>query len=93
MFTHMAIHHPKPEHVGELLASMQRVNDAAAGRPGLLSMKAWREIDGGRVVAFATWDSKASWQAAASEVFAVVANNPFDLWETEDIEVMFLEAD
>jgi len=93
MFTHMAIHHPKAEHLDDVLASMNRVNAAAAGRPGLLAMKAWREIDGGRVVALATWDSREAWQAAAAEVFAVVANDPFDVWESEQIEVMYLHAD
>ena len=93
MFTHMAIHHPKPEHRDDVLASMNRVNIAAAGRPGLLAMNAWREIDGGRVVAFATWDSRESWQAAAAEIFAVVAHDPFDQWETDQIDVMYLEAE
>jgi len=93
MFTHMAIHHPKAEHLDDVLASMDRVNAAAAGRPGLIAMKAWREIDGGRVVALATWDSREAWQAAAAEVFAVVANDPFDVWESEKIDVMYLHAD
>jgi heme-degrading monooxygenase HmoA len=93
MFTHMAIHRPKPEYIEDVLASMNRVNAAAAGAHGLLAMNAWREIDGDRVVAFATWQSKESWQAAASEIFAVVANDPFDLWEQGQIEVMYLEAD
>ena len=89
----MAIHRPKPEYLDDVLASMQRVNAAAAGAPGLISMNAWREIDGQRVVAFATWDSRESWQTAAPAIFAVVENDPFDLWEASEIEVMYLEAD
>lgn len=33
MFVHLAIHHPKPEYVDDVLASMHRVDKAAEGAP------------------------------------------------------------
>jgi hypothetical protein len=37
------------------------------------------------------WESMDAFQAAADDIFAVVANDPFDLWESEPVESMFLE--
>jgi hypothetical protein len=42
MFMHLVIHHPKPEHVDEVLASMGRAAAAGPGVPGLVAMGPWR---------------------------------------------------
>lgn len=43
IFAHLSIHYPKPEHVGDVLASMQRLADAAQGAPGLIAIGPWRD--------------------------------------------------
>jgi heme-degrading monooxygenase HmoA len=91
MFTHLAIHRPKPEYQDDLLASMNRVGTAAAGAPGLIRIDAWKELGGERLVGISTWESKDSFEAVAAKIFAVVQDDPFDLWEDKPIESMLLE--
>lgn len=91
MITHLAIHRPKPEYKDDVLASMRSVDAAAAGATGLIRINGWREMDGDRLVGISTWESMEAFQAAADSIFAVVQNDPFDLWEDEPIQSMFLE--
>jgi heme-degrading monooxygenase HmoA len=91
VITHLAIHRPKPEYREELLASMRRVDAAAAGKPGLIRINGWREIDGNRLVGISMWESMDAFRAASDDIFAVVSNDPFDLWESGPVESMFLE--
>ncbi len=92
MFTHMAIHHPKPEHRAAVLASMGRVDAAATGSPGLIRINAWSEVDGIRLVGIAMWESRAAFEAAAPRMFAAVADDPFEVWSTAPAENFYLEA-
>jgi heme-degrading monooxygenase HmoA len=80
MFVHMAIHHPKPEYAADLLASMHRVGAAAQGTPGLIEIDAWRDTGSDRLLGLARWESEADYQAASEAIFAVVADDPFDVW-------------
>ncbi|HEY5231303.1 MAG TPA: antibiotic biosynthesis monooxygenase [Galbitalea sp.] len=91
MITHLAIHHPVPEYRAELLASMRRVDAAAAGQPGLIRINGWSEIDGDRLVGISMWESMDAFRAARGAIFATVADDPFDLWESGPVESMFLE--
>jgi Antibiotic biosynthesis monooxygenase len=90
MFVHLAIHHPKPEHVGDLLASMHRVDEAAAGAPGLVQIGAWRDQDSDRLVGLALWESEEAFQVAAPRIFAAVADDPFDEWSARPPEILHL---
>ena len=85
MFTHIAIHTPKPEHRDDVIASMQRARAAGDGAKGLLQMGPWREIDGGRLVGLALWESREAFLAAAPGIFAAVADDPFDEWHAEPV--------
>jgi heme-degrading monooxygenase HmoA len=80
MFVHLAIHHPKPEHADELLASMHRVEVAAQGAPGLIQIGAWRDQRSDRLVGLAVWESAEAFQASAGQIFQAVADDPFDQW-------------
>jgi len=80
MFVHLAIHHPKPEHADDLLASMHRVDAAAQGAPGLVQIGAWRDQRSGRLVGLALWESAEAFEASAERIFAAVADDPFDQW-------------
>jgi hypothetical protein len=80
MFVHLAIHYPKPEYAGDLLASMHRVDKAAQGAAGLVQIGAWRDERSGRLVGLAMWESAEDFQAAAERIFQVVENDPFDRW-------------
>ena len=91
MFTHIAIHSPKPEHRDEVIASMQRAGAASDGAEGLLQMGPWQEIDGGRLVGLANWESREAFLAAAPDILAVVGADPFDEWEAEPAVSLHLE--
>lgn len=91
MFTHIAIHHPRPEHRDTVLASMRRVEAASLGAAGLIRMGPWREVEGLRLVGIATWENRAAFEAAAPGIFAAVADDPFELWETRPAESLYLE--
>ena len=91
MFTHLAIHRPKPEYQDDLLASMKRVGAAAAGATGLIRINAWKELNGERLVGISMWESKEAFEAVADKIFEVVQDDPCDVWEDEPIQSMFLE--
>lgn len=91
MITHLAIHRPKPEYREDVLASMRRVDAAAAGSPGLIRINGWRELDGERLVGISMWESMDAFRAASERIFAAAAQDPWDLWEDVPVESMFLE--
>jgi heme-degrading monooxygenase HmoA len=91
MITHLAIHHPKLEYKDDVLASMRRVDAAAAGSAGLIRINGWREIDGDRLVGISMWESMDAFRAAADDIFAAAENDPWELWEDMPVESMFLE--
>ena len=91
MITHLAIHHPKSEYKEDVLASMRRVDAAAAGSVGLIRINGWREIDGDRLVGISMWDSMEAFRSASDRIFATARNDPWDLWEDVPVESMFLE--
>jgi heme-degrading monooxygenase HmoA len=94
MFTHVAIHYPKPQYREELRQSMRRIDAAAQGMPGLVRIGDWAEVDGGtRLVGIATWQSREHFEAAAEKLFATVANDPFDLWQERKADNLFVERD
>jgi heme-degrading monooxygenase HmoA len=80
MFVHLAVHHPKPEHADDLLASMHRVDQAAQGAPGLIQIGAWRDQRSDRLVGLALWESAEAFEASAERIFQAVADDPFDQW-------------
>ena len=91
MITHLSIHYPRPEYREALLESMRRVDAAAETQPGLVRIHAWVELGGDRMFGIAQWESMEAFEAAAPTVFAVVRDDPFDVWEYQRPEVMLLE--
>ena len=90
MFVHLAVHHPKPEHAADLLASMGRVDEAAQGSPGLIQIGAWQDQRSGRVVGLAMWESQEAFAASAERIFQAVADDPFDQWLGQPPDVFHL---
>jgi Antibiotic biosynthesis monooxygenase len=90
MFVHLAVHHPKPEYVDDVLASMHRVDKAAAGTPGLIQIGAWRDQDSNRLIGLAMWESEEAFKAAAPRIFQLVADDPWDEWCEQPIDVFRL---
>ena len=58
----LAIHHPKPDHVDDLVAAMGRFGSTLGTIPGMVGASAWR--DGERVVAISIWESRESFIVA-----------------------------
>lgn len=93
MFTHLAIHYPRPEYRDELRASMRRVDAAARACPGIVRVDAWDEAGGDRLIGIALWESREAFEASHDRVFAVVADDPFDLWCASPTDVMHLDIE
>ena len=77
-----AVHTPLPEHRDDILAAMRRMNAAAAGIDGLEAVGAFDDADAGQLVAITLWSSLEAMQAGMQRLGAVVADVPFDRWET-----------
>jgi heme-degrading monooxygenase HmoA len=90
MFVHLAIHHPKPEHIEDLLASMHRVDSAAKGSPGLVQIGAWRDARSDRLVGLAIWESRDAFEASKERIFDAVADDPIMDWSTRPPESFHL---
>ena len=92
MVIHMSIHVPNPGYEHEVLASMNRVRLAALGTPGLVHIGPWREDGGGRILGIAMWESRAHWEAAIPNLFAVAeADDPDGTWHASPPERILLE--
>ena len=91
MFAHIAFHRPRPEYREAVRESMRRVDAAAQGAPGLVFIRDWSEVDGDRLVGLALWESREAFEAAAPGIFAAIADDPFDVWEDERAQNLFLE--
>jgi heme-degrading monooxygenase HmoA len=90
MFIHLAIHHPRPGHADELLASMHRVEEAAQGAPGLIQIGAWRDQRSDRLIGLALWESAEAFRASSERIFQAVADDPFDEWLEQPPDVFHL---
>jgi hypothetical protein len=69
---------------------VQRVDQAAAGAPGLVEIGAWQDHGSGRLVGIAQWESEDAYRAAADGIFAAVADDPFDEWWERPPDVLHL---
>ena len=87
-YLYLALHHPKPEHLDDLLAAMQRLNDALQDAPGLLQIGAWRDESSTRIIAISIWESQQDFQGALGRIASVVANVPFGEWEERPRELI-----
>ncbi|WP_406053789.1 antibiotic biosynthesis monooxygenase [Streptomyces sp. NBC_01077] len=90
MFVMLAVHHPRPENRDDVLASMQRVVEAAQGAPGLVQIDVWHDQRSGRLVGLALWESQGAFEASRDEIFRVVAGTPFAEWEQQQPDVFLL---
>jgi quinol monooxygenase YgiN len=84
------VHFPRPEHRDDLLAAMAVIREASAHIAGLDEIGAFEEPDRSRVVAISVWASAEALRAGAAELFAAIADLPFDLWETRPSEAATL---
>jgi heme-degrading monooxygenase HmoA len=92
VFLHIVIHHPKPEYVEEVLASMRRVDAAAAGTPGLIAIGPWRSDSDTRLMGFAAWETEDAFHAARERIFSVAADDPFDVWLARPPQLIMTNA-
>lgn len=86
----LAIHRPKPEHVDDLLGAMAGFGPALREVDGVERVEAWREAGGERVFALSVWRDAAAVQAAMPQMGALLAEVPFDEWESAPREMITL---
>ncbi|MBF6604129.1 MAG: antibiotic biosynthesis monooxygenase [Chloroflexi bacterium] len=85
----LAIHHPKPEHLDDLLGAMAGLGETLARVPGLVEVRTWR--DESRVVAMSVWESREALAAARPTMGAAIVDVPFAQWEARPRELYFLD--
>jgi hypothetical protein len=89
-----AIHYPKPEHVDDLLRAMGQLSALTGDISGLEAIGAFTDEATGRIFAISLWSSAEALQAGSAQLFASLANVPFDVWERQPRELLTLpEAD
>ena len=91
MFITIAIHHPRPEHVGELMAHMRRVVDHTGSPQGMLDFVCTREDGGSRLLAVARWESPAAFEAALPRITALAVERD-DAWSERPDELITLTS-
>lgn len=82
----ISVHRPHPEHRVALIESMHRFGAAMAGRPGLVSVQTLADAETDRLVGLAIFESGEDFARLIPLARAAVADDPFDLWESEPIE-------
>jgi quinol monooxygenase YgiN len=90
MIALLAIHHPKPDHVDDLLGAMAGFAPALEQVDGVIRVEAWREVGGGRIFAMSVWESEAAVGAAMPRMAELLADVPFDEWEQAPYEMVSL---
>jgi quinol monooxygenase YgiN len=80
------VHFPKPEYRDDMLAAMAVIRETSARIEGLDEIGAFEEPDRSRIVAISVWASPEALQAGMGELFASIADLPFDVWETRPAE-------
>ncbi|MFV0287673.1 MAG: hypothetical protein ACK5IM_14995 [Demequina sp.] len=86
MFTLMSIHHPHPEHRDALIDSMHRYGAALQGHEGLLSVYTLADARSERLVGLAIFTDREAFERLAPLARAAVAEDPFDQWESREID-------
>ncbi|GAA4787783.1 hypothetical protein GCM10023200_22540 [Actinomycetospora chlora] len=84
------VHYPKPEYRDDMLAAMNTIRETSARIAGLDEIGAFEEPDRSRIVAISVWASPEALQTGAAELFASIADLPFDVWETRPSEAATL---
>ncbi len=86
MFYHVSIHRPIPGKEPDLIASMRRFGAALKGAPGLISAHTLQDGDQGVLMGMTIWESREAWQSSVHLAREAVADDPFDEWESMDVE-------
>jgi heme-degrading monooxygenase HmoA len=90
MVVSISIHRPKPGAESALIDSMHRYGQAIKDAPGLISVHTLRDEASGALMGLALWESEEARQASVHLARQAVANDPFDEWESQDVEGFLL---
>jgi hypothetical protein len=90
LFVAIAIHHPAPEHTGDMLAHMHRVIAVTEGTHGLLEFQACQEVQRGALAGYSRWESRADFEAALATISSL-ADDRRPEWTDEPDELILLE--
>ena len=86
MFYHVSIHRPNPGKEPDLIDSMHRFGATFAGAPGFVSVHTLYDEEQGVLMGLAIWESREAWQASVRLGREAVADDPFEEWESMDVE-------
>lgn len=90
MYTVMSVHTPHPQHRDALVDSMHRFGAAMRGHDGLIGVHTLADTGSDRLVGVAIFDSEEAAQRLLPLARAAVADDPFDVWESREIDGMRL---
>jgi quinol monooxygenase YgiN len=85
MFHTIAIHDVLPDHVEAMLAFMHRVADGVAGAPGLIDFAPYRDLQTGKLVGLARWESAEAFQQAMPQIMAFSAERRPEWTDQDDV--------
>lgn len=86
MFVHISVHHPNAGSEDALIDSMRRFGAPLKGAPGLISVHTLQDKDAGVLVGLALWESQEAMRASIHLARAATADDPFDEWESQDVQ-------
>jgi quinol monooxygenase YgiN len=91
VFITIAIHHPRADHVADLMAHMRRVVEHTGSPEGMIDFVCAQEAGGSRLLGVARWESPEAFQAALPRVTAL-ADQRDDAWSERPDELLTLTA-
>ena len=85
-YYHISIHYPKEGKAEALIDSMHRYGEAIRNAPGLIEVHTLRDERTGVLMGMAVWESREAMEVSVHLAREAVANDPFDEWESRDVD-------
>ena len=89
MFITIAIHHPRPDHVDDLMAHMRRVVEHTGSPEGMIDFVCAKEAGGSRLLGVARWESAEAFEAALPQITALAGQRD-EAWGERPDELLTL---
>jgi heme-degrading monooxygenase HmoA len=87
----IAIHHPKPEHRDEWIATMRQAGEGSVGIPGLIGpITGYTDVEGRRLVGISHWESAEALEAGVAGI-KELSDHADSMWGERPTEVLLLD--
>jgi quinol monooxygenase YgiN len=86
----VALHHPRPEHWGEMICRVHRAAEIMAATPGCLAVDCWVSEDHRAVVTTGQWESELALRAGFAALRSADVDFEYDERESQPRQVFNL---